>query len=293
MSLLFPNLPAPSIIDESTYEQIFARKLADFKARRPDYDVTVEGDPVRLMAQIDAYDELNLRKQINEAYLQTLIPFASDTNLDNLVTNANLRRQVKQAAVYDDDGILVTPEVLETDEQLRQRYTLAWHALGLGTFGWYKFRALNADVNVKDAYVKRTGAGEVTVYVQSEDTTNGGIPTTELLAAVRASLNELHNRALCATLIVAPITTADYQITATITVSNELDRDSKLAEVQRLASEFALENNVIDRDIPISRFYAVLSPVGVAGVTLTSPIANVESTDTQAPHATNISITLA
>ena len=293
MSLLFPNLPPPSLIDESTYEQIFASKLAKFRELRPGYDVTVEGDPIRLMAQIAADDELKLRKRINQTYLQTLIPYASGTNLDNLVTNANLARQVKQAAVYDEDGILVAPEVLETDEQLRTRYTLAWHALGLGTFGWYKFRALNADVSVKDAYVIRSGPGEVTVFIQSEDITVGGVPTPELLATVTADLNELHRRILCGALVISPITVVPYAIQARIIVANEADKESKLAEVQQAANEFVVENNVIDRDIPISRFYAVLSLAGIADVKLASPVADIVTTTSQAPHATSINITLA
>ena len=291
MSLRFPNLPEPDAIDKSTFEAIFQRKIAKFKAEYPDYDNIVEGDPVWEMAEMSAYDELNLLQQINNTYRQTLILYATGTNLDNLVFNIGLTRLVKQEAVYDENGLLVTPEILETDEQLRRRYLLAWHALGLGTLGWYSFHALNSDPGVKDAYPKRTADGTVTVYIQSEGA-SGGVPDAALLKTVTDYLNVLRRRTLCDTLIIAGITTVSYQIEATISVPNELDRASILATVQAEAEAFAAENEAIGRDIPISRFYAVLSPEGVDGVTLNQPTASVTTTDSQVPVASSVAITL-
>lgn len=291
MSLEFPNLPEPEIIDSTPFEAIFARKIALFRQLTDDYTNIVEGDPVYMMAQVAAYDELNLRKQINNAYQQTLIRYASGTNLDNLVANINLLRLVKAEAVYDENNLLVSPEILETDDQLRNRYLLAWHALGLGTFGWYKFHALNADPQVKDALAKNTADGTVTVYIQSEGP-NGGVPDTALLETVRTYLNALRRRILCSTLLIEGITTLPYQIEATIAVPSELDKNALLVQVQQAAEAFADANEVIARDIPISRFYAVLSPEGVSGVTLTAPTANVVTTDSQVPVATAVRISL-
>ena len=291
MSLEFPNLPEPSIIDKSTFEAIVKRKIDKFKAEFPDYNNIVEGDPVWEMAEMSAYDELNLRQQMNNGYRQTLILYATGTNLDNLVFNIGLTRTVKQEAVYDENGLLVTPERLETDDQLRRRYLLAWHALGLGTLGWYSFHALNSDPNVKDAYPKRTADGTVTVYIQSEGE-NGGVPDAALLKTVTDYLNILRRRVLCDTLIIAGITTVTYQIEATISVPNELDKASILAMVKAEAESFAAENEVIGRDIPLSRFYAVLSPEGVNGVTLNQPTASLTTTDSQVPVASSVAITL-
>ena len=89
------------------------------------------------------------------------------------------------------------------------------------------------------------------------------------------------------------ITLVNYTITAEITVETGLDGDTVLAQVEGAAEQFALDNEVINRDIPLSRFYAVLSPVGVTGVTLTAPAADITTTDEQVPHATSITITVA
>ena len=156
VTLVLPDLPPPSIIDESTYEEIFNSMIDEFREIQPNYTNIVEGDPVYSIAQRAAYRELNLRKQINNAYRQTLLLYATGTNLDNVVANYGLTRLVKKEAVYDENGVLVEPEVLETDEQLRIRGWLVWSALGIGTFGKYKFHALQADPQVKDAFIKGT-----------------------------------------------------------------------------------------------------------------------------------------
>lgn len=291
MTFQFPTLPKPDILDETAYEAILKRKLDLFRAKRPDYTNLVEGDLVYVMAEIAAYDELNMRKQMNNTYLQTIVIYATGTNLDNLVANINMVRQVKKEAVYDENGVLLEPEVLETDVQLRTRYLLAWHALGLGTFGWYKFHALNADVQVKDAFPKRTADGTVTVYIQSEGA-NGGVPDAPLLKTVTDYMNSLRRRGTCTTLIIEGITTVAYEIEAEIEVPHELDKDTVLARVQADTEAFAAENEVIDRNIPLSKFYAVLSPEGVEGVTLTKPTASVTTTESQVPLASSVTITV-
>ena len=292
MTLVFPKLPDPSIIDESTFEEIFDRKLGDFRANYPEFTNTLEGDPIYELLQDSAYDELNLRKRINHAYIQTLLAHATGTNLDNLVANVGLTRQVKEEATFDDDGVELTPEVLETDEALRLRGYLIWHSLSPGSFGHYKTHALNASAQVKDAFPKNTADGEVTVYIQSEGE-DGGVPSASLLTTVRDYMNALRRRTLCDTLVVEGITTVDYTIEATITVEQELDQSTILEQVREAAEDFAEEVAVINQDIPLSRFYAVLSPVGVAGVTLTSPTADITTTDSQVPYATAITITAA
>lgn len=292
MTLVLPDLPPPSIIDESTYEEIFNSMIDEFREHQPSYTNIVEGDPVYSLAQRAAYRELNIRKQINNAYRQTLLPYATGANLDNVVANYGLTRLVKKEAVYDENGVLVEPEVLETDEQLRIRGWLVWSALGIGTFGKYKFHALQADPQVKDAFVKNTANGEVTVYVQSEDA-NGGVPAQALLDKVKAYLIDIGRRTLCDTLVVAGITTVQYEIAAQITVPPELNKTQVLKSVQAIAEDFASDNEVIDRDIEISRLYVALSAAGVAGVTLTKPTANVTTTDSQVPYATSVSITAA
>ena len=77
--------------------------------------MSLEGDPIYALIQDATLEELNTRKRENNAYLQTLLPYATGNNLDNLVSLTGLTRQTKEEATFDDDGIELTPEVLETD----------------------------------------------------------------------------------------------------------------------------------------------------------------------------------
>ena len=120
-----------------------------------------------------------------------------------------------------------------------------------------------------------------------------GCPDAALLTEVETYMNVLRRRTLCDTLEIEPITLVEYTIVAEITVEISLDNATVLAEVQAAAENFAEESEVIDQDISLSRFYAVLSPTGVSGVTLTSPTANITTTDSQVPHATAVTITVA
>ena len=292
MTLRFPTLPEPDILDPSSYEQIFDRKLADFSTNFPEYSNVEEGDPVYALIQASAFDELNIRKRVNDAYNQTLLPYASGANLDNLVSLVGLTRQIKEAATFDEDGIELTPEVLETDESLRLRAYLIWHSLSPGSFGHYKTHALNSSPEIRDAFPKNTADGEVTIYIQSEDS-GGGVPSSALLTTVTNYMNEASRKTLCDSLVISAITLVNYTIVAEITVELELDRATVLAEVQAAADAFALDQEVIDQDIALSRFYAVLSPTGVSGVTLTQPTADITTTDSQVPHATAVTITAA
>ena len=291
MSLIFPDLPPPEIIEEITYEAIFERRLMRFRAIAPTYTNLVEGDPVYMLIEAESYEELNLRERINNAYRQTNIIYATGSNLDNLVANINLTRQIKTPAVLDDVGNIETPAVLETDDQLRRRYLVAWHALGSATFGWYSFHGLQSSEQVKDTFPKRTGNGEVTVYIQAEG--NDPVPTTDLLTTVRAYMNHLDRRILCDTLVIAPITKVEYQITAEITIENELNAQGTLNTVIAAITEFTEEQEGINKDIALSRIYAILNPDGVSNVSLTSPTANIITTDSQVPVATSIMITAA
>ena len=99
MTLVFPKLPEPEILDRSTFEQVFNRKLTNFRTAYPQFTNVLEGDPLYVLIQDSTYDELVLRQRINNAYLQTLLQYATGTNLDHIVALLGLTRQIKEEAV--------------------------------------------------------------------------------------------------------------------------------------------------------------------------------------------------
>ena len=131
----FAHLPPPSILDKRTFEEVYDAILAFYNTAYPAFSNSVEGDPVWAALQTAAFVALNAVQQTNDAFLQTQLLYATGTNLDVLAGNYGIVRLVKVAEVRDADGIVITPEVLETDTQLRARAFLQWGRLGCRN-GW-------------------------------------------------------------------------------------------------------------------------------------------------------------
>jgi phage-related baseplate assembly protein len=192
MAIDLTSLPAPQVIEVLDYETILARKVTSFQnlweavrtsnpsMNLPDYDVSMlETDPVKIVLEADAYDELALRSRVNDAAKANLLPFAVGGDLDNLVASEGVVRM---------DG--------ETDDRLRQRYILKVQgSSAAGPEEWYKYWAMTADIRVADVAVYRSGTGpELTIAILS--TQAGGVPTQDLLDAVYAVVNASDVRGL-------------------------------------------------------------------------------------------------
>ena len=286
----FTHLPPPSILDKRTFEEMYEEILDFFESAYPDFANPVEGDPIWAALQTAAFIAHNTVNQTNDAFLQTQILYATGDNLDVLAANYGVVRLVKQEEVLDDNGDVETPEVLETDTQLRARAFLQWAGLGVGTNGWYQRHALKASDDVKNAQAVNTSAGNVTVYVQSEED-GGGVANSALQTTVGTYLNHETRKILNDTLTIESITTVEYTITAEVEFRAGVDATQALSDLVDLVEEWAEENEVIGNDIPISRFYAVLTPDTVQGVTLTAPTANIDVGNGEVPVATTITIT--
>lgn len=285
----FTHLPPPSILDKRTFAEMYAEILAWFNTAYPDFANPVEGDPIWAVLQVAAYVAHSAVQQTNDVFLQTQLLYATGDNLDVLAGNYGVVRLVKQAAVVE-DGEITTPAVLETDTQFRARAFLQWAGLGVGTNGWYNRHALNADTNVKAAQSINPSAGNVKVFVQSE-ADGGGVAPAELLTSVTNYLNHETRRILNDTLQVVSITTVPYTITAEVEFRVGVNAATALSDLRDAVEEWAEEQETIGNDIPLSRFYAVLTPDTVQGVTLTSPTANIIANDGQVPVASTITIT--
>lgn len=287
---LFRTLPTPTILDTRTFEEMFTEVRAFFVAAYPAFANYVEGDPVHAALQAAAYSKLNDAQRTNDAYLQTLLAHASGDNLDVLAANFGVSRQTKTAAVLDENGVIVTPAVLETDAALRNRACLQWAGLGAGTNNWYKRHALNADEQVKDARGINSSAGNVTVYVQSE-ADNGGVVSADLLATVVAYLNDERRRILNDALTIQSIATVSWDLTAAIEFPTGENATTRLAELTTIVQTWAESQEIIGNDIRIAQLYAVLSPDFVSGVTLTAPTADVTTTAGQVPVLGTLTLT--
>ena len=78
------KLQAPDLIEELDFETLFADVLTRFLELLPEFSALTEADPVYKILQLFAARELLLRQRANDKAQQTMLAFATGTNLDHL-----------------------------------------------------------------------------------------------------------------------------------------------------------------------------------------------------------------
>lgn len=289
------RLPVPAAVEtldfETVYAAIKASFLADYEARRladptlPAIDTDgMESQLLAIVLEQFAYRELLLRARVNDAVRSVLLAHSTGTDLDNLAANYGVTRA---------DG--------ELDSRLRLRMQLAWGALSTaGTYEGYTFHAFDADPRVADVAVWGPESGFVdpgqslVTILSSEGL---GAPSSDLLEAVTARLQDRGVRALTDEVIVEGATVLPYVIEAKLKVgrvpSPELLRLRAQSRLEGLVSKRA-----IGRRVSLSSIYGALhltddsgSPI-ISEVVLLSPVADVTPTARQVATCTTISVSI-
>lgn len=266
------TLPAPAVIEELDYEAIVARQKAKFQelweAVRvsypdlPEYDVTMlETDPAMIVIEAESYRELLLRARVNAATRSNLLKFSIGSDLDHLAADHGVTRLAD-----------------ETDAALRSRIVLADQGRSAaGPEEWYEFHARSASAEVADVAVYKTGAGpEIEVAVFS--TADGGIPSSELLATVRAVVTSPSVRSINDIVTVASATKTVVNVAADVWLLPEAPVAVFDALEPLLRAALTTEGG-IGRDINRSWIMAKLMAAGVAKVDVISPAADVVMDD--------------
>ncbi|MDA9573344.1 baseplate J/gp47 family protein [Rickettsiales bacterium] len=268
------KLPAPDVIETLDFESLLTDYINDFVARNPNYSTLLESDPAIILMQVVAYREMLLRARINEAAKANMLAYATKGDLDNLAAFFGVER-------LED----------ETDERLRKRTQLALEGFSTaGPVGAYIFHSLSASNEVKSVSVKSPNPGEVLVTVLSN--IGDGTVNQDLIDAVSAKLNEDDIRPLTDLVSVQEAEIINYQVEAVITVYSGPSSAVVETEASDALQKFISDRHEIGRVIAISGIYDALHVDGVKKVELISPLADVETTNEQAPYCANISISV-
>ena len=268
------KLPAPDVIETLDFETLLTDYISDFKAKNPDYITLLESDPAIILIHVFAYREMLLRARINEAAKANMLAYATKGDLDNLAAFFGVER-------LED----------ETDERLRKRTQLALEGFSTaGPVGAYIFHSLSASNEVKSVSVKSPNPGEVLVTILSN--IGDGTVGQELIDAVLAKLNEDDIRPLTDLVSVQGAEIINYQVEAVITVYSGPSSAVVETEANDALQKFISDRHEIGIVIAISGVYDALHVYGVKKVELISPLADVETTNEQAPYCSNISISV-
>lgn len=288
------SLPPPDIIVAPDFEAILAECKADFVSRHPASAAVIdlESEPIAKLLEEIAYREMLLRARYNDEARALMLAFSTGADLDHLA-----------ASYFDGETrLLITPAnptaippveaVWESDDTFRQRLALKPESYSVaGPRDAFKYHALSASGEIKDASVTSPQGGTTQIYVLTR--TGTGIPGAGLLTTVLAAVNSETVRPLSEEVLVSAAQIVDYSIDLGLTLFPGPATEVVQATVQSALAAFVADHHRLGADIVRSAIDAAAHQPGVKKVTIASPAADVVCGDHQAPWCTGITITIA
>nr|WP_269330694.1 baseplate J/gp47 family protein [Klebsiella pneumoniae] len=285
------QLPSPTIIEELDFETILTDVKAVMIAAFPEDQqtavaaaLTLESEPLTIIAQAMAYRELLLRQRINEGAAACMLSHATGDDLDNIAANLDTERLVITEATDTADA------VTEGDEALRLRAQAAFEGMSVaGPSAAYEYFARSASGQVSDARATSPSPAEVVVAVLS--TEGDGTASAELLAAVAAAVNDEEVRPLGDRVTVQSAEIVEYEIDATLYLYPGPESEPIINAAMASLQAFLIDNDKkIGRDIVRSAISAALHVQGVQRVVINTPAVDLQIDNTQAARNTGYTV---
>lgn len=280
-------IAAPKVIEELDYETIFQQLLADFKARRPEYNAFLESDPVIIALECAAYREVLLRNRINEAAKASMLAYATGSDLDNLAAFYGITRMIIDAG--DPNATPPVLPMMEEDGRLRYRTQMALESFTTaGSEQAYLFHTYSASPKVKSAKVDNPKAGKVSITLLSTD--GDGTADHELLDTVRAYVSADEKRPLTDQLIVQSAKIITYSVKAVVHLYQGPSATIAEAAYTKALKEYLTKRQTIGGVVAVSGIYDALHNDGVCKVELIAPTQDITPDNTQAAFCNNIEL---
>ncbi|MBN2740053.1 MAG: baseplate J/gp47 family protein [Rhodobacteraceae bacterium] len=283
------QLPPPDVVEEIDFEVALASVISQLEQDVPDLAnvLSLESDPLRKLLETIVYRDILFRARVNDAARAVMLATASSADLDNLAALLGVARLTITPA--DESVTPSNPAVLETDDAFRERAQLALEGYTTaGSIGAYEFHARSADGGVSDVSVTSPAPGEVLVTVLAHD--GDGIPPIDLIATVDAAVSADEVRPLCDHVTVAAPQLVDFSVEAQIEIATGPNAGVVLSAAQAAVDAYVAETRALGATVALSGLLRALHQAGVISAQLTSPAADVETSETEAPNCTGISI---
>ncbi|HEY0624670.1 baseplate assembly protein [Sphingomonas sp.] len=281
------SLPAPTVIEQLSFDTILAANLAQAQALIPGFDATVASDPVVKLVELFSYGELLIRQDFNDRAHALMTAYATGADLDQIALRVGVFRQEIDPG-NPDNGV---DPILEDDASLRQRIVLAPESFTCaGPELAYVFHAKSAHPDVLDASASSPAPGEVLITLLSR--TGDGTAPAETIAAVEAVLTPVTGnriRPMGDLVTVASAEIIDFAIDATIYTFAGPDHALVLQAARERLDAYLADSLKLARDITDSSVKAALSVAGVQRVVLPG-WADIVCSKTQAARCTGITL---
>jgi len=210
------QLPAPSVIEEISFEEIYQTKLLAFRrSLGKRWNAALESDPIVKLLELMAWQEMVGRARTNDAASGVLLARAVGPDLDHAAALVDVARLVADPG--DPDAVPQILPVMEKDDRLRMRAQMAFEGLSVaGPIGAYKFFALSASARVSDVRVESPAPAEVLITLLSTD--DDGVADQELIDIVHAGVSAEDRRPVADRVTVQAAQIVTYAVRARLHV---------------------------------------------------------------------------
>ncbi|MBH3307975.1 baseplate J/gp47 family protein [Pseudomonas mosselii] len=283
------SLPAPQVLEDLDYEELYQDDLAKFRDSMGDnWSAPLESDPVTKLLELGAYRRLANRARVNDAAKALLLAYAVGADLDQLAANVALQRLVIQAE--DRQAVPPVPAVLESDDALRERVQLVYEGLTTaGPRNSYILHARNASGLVADATAESPSPAVVDVTVLSLE--GNGAAGPALLAEVAVYLNDDDRRPVADRVNVRSAEVLNYRIDAVLHMSGTgPESEAVLAECERRLKAWINPRRRLGVEVARSAIDAQLHIGGVSRVEVPG-WQDVRPSKAQAAWCTGVTVT--
>ena len=275
------SLPKPQLIEPLDYDADVQRRKDRLVEIYPEIAEWINnpGEPMVKQIEAAAYAELVERNRANKVFVSTLLFFATGAMLDHVA-----------------DGYGVERLENENDEDFRRRIRISNRgSSSAGPDDWWRRHAMEAHERVEDVSVQRVPIGPeneqrglVRLSILSKDPT--GIPTQDVIDAVRAKVSQPNVRNTCSAVDVVSATS----VTVDVRIKVWMRPDALPGVFENMESHLLkamAENRRLGWDLTPSWIIATLHTAGVYRIEVVSPDAPVEVTFDATPVLGNIEIT--
>ena len=270
-------------------------EILDWLAEQYDWTLTVDGsDPAWRLSRLWAAREAMIRQAIADSLAQASLAYANGGNLEHI------------GVTY----YLLPPLEGEGEEEYRQRLAAATERYAVGLSGpWYESVARGV-TGVADARVTSPKPGNITIYIlanealvdaQGDPVYGAGIPTAELLLAVRGVITADENRQQNDVVTVTACTRLHYDVTVTLGARAEPDSATVLATARQGLADLRRDVDVLGGTLtPELIAGATVDPAQVLSAAIVietgapaKAVVSVDSVDSVAPKARTLSVVAA
>jgi phage-related baseplate assembly protein len=284
-------VPPPQVIETLEFETIFQEMLVQFQKLEPEYTFLTEADPVVKLLQHMAYREMGQRERTNQVAQSNLLPFSTGADLDNLGAFYNIRRLQIAPARRDNNGDIVIPAVMESDDDFKYRIQQRRSSTAGGA-AHYRYWAFQTDPRVKDVAVYSPDfpsninmGGQVQVALLSKEP--NGTPSQDLIDKVSAVVGRDDVKVLSDIVDVIPAVQKPFEVQANIKLYPNAPISAVADAMTRLQTEFDKAQG-LGRDITLSWLTSKLSSDNVHSVQLIAPAQDVVVRPNEYPVMTSV-----